>query len=323
MVFPPKKIMRDQRGSVLVMGIIIASGIVIIGIEFSVFVVNSIRQARNIDSTITAFYAAESGAESLMRQVRNGGLISDVNVYPDPYYTCDRPTQKKGTVGSASWTVLKDTASDSKDPAVICSDTTPLQTGSGGRFDNVLESLKKPLILQDDSVEFSLYTQDATGFQHVPNLSKLLITWEGETCLANERPLIETNVVKWPGDGLRWEKANIKKDFQKAEGILKKVTIELAALDGGDPVVKNPMIVRIKLFHCDVEGVEITLLNQTTPPTPIPIPNYFTIQPLGSFRGVEYRDVSVTIPKKEAFSSIFDYTLYSEKDVVKNDPNSD
>ncbi len=319
MISSPKKNNHDQRGSVLVMSIIIASGIVIVGIEFSVFVVNSIRQARNIDSTITAFYAAESGAESLMRQVRNGGLFSDT----DPLYsTCDRPTQKKGTVGAASWTVLKDAAADSNNSAVVCADGSPLYTGSGGRFDNVLESLEKPLILQDDSVEFSLYIQDAVGFQKVPNLSKLRISWTGETCPVNERPWIETNVVKWDGGALQWGTATIKKDFQKTTDTSKEVIVDLAAIDGGpNNEVAHPMIVRAKVFYCDVKGVSITLLNQDN--TPISIPNYFTIRPLGSFRGVEYRDVSVTIPKKGAFSSIFDYTLYSEKAIVKDDPNSD
>ncbi|MDO8571921.1 MAG: hypothetical protein Q7R79_04550, partial [bacterium] len=293
-----KKIAKDERGSVLVMGIIIASGIVIVGIEFSVFVVNSIRQARNLDSTVTAFYAAESGIESLMHQVRYEGL----------FQTCDRPTRKRGTIGSASWTVLKDGAQDSGNEGEICGDTTPLSTGVDSRFNNTLSSLEKPLIVQDDSVEFSLYLQNGQEFQAVPNMSKLRVSWMlEEKCQAGERPWLETSVVKWDGGPLQWESTQIKKDFQKASDDVnnKSIVVDLAALDGNDPVL-HPMIVRVKLFYCDVKGVQIQLLSQNLDQhgnqIPIPIPNYFTIQPLGSFRGVQYKDLSVTIPKRGAHS---------------------
>lgn len=307
----------DQRGSVLVMSIIIASSIVIIGVEFALFVVNSIRQARNLDSTITAFYAAESGVESLMHQVRNGGLISDMEANNHPY--CDLPTRRSGEVQDtdSKWTVLTDGDSDS-DANTLCGLSGPLDKE---RFNTKLSSLDKSLILHDDSVEFLLYEND---FKRVTDLSKLNIEWmAAEQCSTpGEQPWIETRVVFWNEGSLKWdENIAIKKEFQTPETGKKNVSVDLAALDGSsDGKVSHPMLVRLKLFYCDLRGVKIQLFNSATVPGPIPIPNYFTIHPIGTYRGVNYRDISVTLPKKGAHSSIFDYTLFSEEKVEKNDP---
>lgn len=57
---------KIQSGSALLFSLLIMSGIVISGLTVGTIVVNELRQSRNLDQSIVAYYAAESGAEKAL-----------------------------------------------------------------------------------------------------------------------------------------------------------------------------------------------------------------------------------------------------------------
>ncbi len=60
-----------QRGTVLLMALIIMSGVVISSMGVGSLIVSSLQQSRSLDNGITAYYAAESGVEDGLYAVRH------------------------------------------------------------------------------------------------------------------------------------------------------------------------------------------------------------------------------------------------------------
>jgi hypothetical protein len=70
---------RD-RGTVLLMALIVMSSVVISSVGLGSLILSSLQQTRVIDSAIVAYYAAETGAEdALFRSRRSGALPSSVS----------------------------------------------------------------------------------------------------------------------------------------------------------------------------------------------------------------------------------------------------
>ena len=60
----------DNKGTILLLSLLIMSGVLIVGASLGTISLLSLRQARIIDDSITAFAAAESGAEQTLYQIR-------------------------------------------------------------------------------------------------------------------------------------------------------------------------------------------------------------------------------------------------------------
>lgn len=65
-----------RRGSVLLMALLVMSGVLIVGASLGTISLLNLRQARVIDDSVTAFGAAESGAEQTLYQIRRVGTSS-------------------------------------------------------------------------------------------------------------------------------------------------------------------------------------------------------------------------------------------------------
>lgn len=71
---------RDNHGSILVMSVLILSGILGVGISISTIVLNQLRQAKNLDFSIMAYYAADSATEDALYKIRKlGKNAKDLN----------------------------------------------------------------------------------------------------------------------------------------------------------------------------------------------------------------------------------------------------
>ncbi|MFC1613132.1 hypothetical protein ACFL23_02255 [Patescibacteria group bacterium] len=72
-----KKI-SSQKGAILVMAVLIMSMVVIIGITIGTIVLNQLKQAKQADSSIIAYYAADSASESALYKLRKLGITPTV-----------------------------------------------------------------------------------------------------------------------------------------------------------------------------------------------------------------------------------------------------
>lgn len=262
--------LRNKKGSVLIMSLIIMTGLLLVAMEFAVIVVSSIRQARNIDVSLIAFHAAESGAESALFQVRKKNLT-----------TLDRET---GNAGVASWDA---TMPDNFSPEV--------------------PAVTRAHLAKNETLEFALYKDDG---KTAPNIQSMKITWTGQQCSAGE-PWIDFARAPWTGGGSTfvWP-TNPIQHFVKtptAPGANEIITNAFTA---------DPSIVRIKALYCDLDGVSVTFYSAPDAPlaSQVPVPNYFSIRPVGSIADIK-QAVKISLPRKAPLSGLYDYVLFSE-DVV-------
>lgn len=264
-------IFRNKKGSVLIMSLIIMTGLLLVAMEFSVIVVSSIRQARNIDVSLIAFHAAESGAESALYQVRKKNLT-----------TLDRET---GTAGIASWDA---TMPDNFSPEV--------------------SAVTRARLAKNEVLEFALYGADGGS---APAIQSMKVTWTAQSCPSGE-PWIDFARAPWTaGPTFTWP-TNPMQHFVKTP-----------VTPGANEIITNaftadPSVVRIKALYCDLEGVSVTFYSAPDAPlaNQVPVPNYFSIRPVGSLADIK-QAVKISLPRKAPLSGLYDYVLFSEDIVDK------
>ena len=298
---------KNLKASILVMTLIIASGIMIVGAEFSLFVISAIRQARTIDQSVIASYAAESGIESGLFQIRQEG----------------RTTLRKSASSQAK---PKDDTTLEEFPAGM---TWTLENVAGPpivtRFNNAVQILEKSVLKKNESVQLALYETTQTGLEKVSDLASVKIAWSAYACAADapidQRPWYEISVIQWNGGGVDWSSAEVKKDFLEVgdltPGVPAHEVVYSFGLKPGE-TVQNPMLVRIKPLFCDIIGMEVTLhsdVGGTSVPS-LKIPNYFLLVPEGSYQTISQRG-RVIFPAKSSASGVFDFVLFSEEKVQK------
>ena len=84
---------KDQKGTVLIFGVLITSIILVIGAGVSVFIISEIVNTRKIDNSVIAYYTAECGIEQGLYEIRKKGKnINDIDI-ADVHIT-----------GAGSWT---------------------------------------------------------------------------------------------------------------------------------------------------------------------------------------------------------------------------
>lgn len=65
-----KKIIKNQKGTVLLLALLVMASIVVAGIGLGQILINQLRQAILLDNSIIAYYAAESAIESSLYKIR-------------------------------------------------------------------------------------------------------------------------------------------------------------------------------------------------------------------------------------------------------------
>ncbi|MBI2483572.1 hypothetical protein HYV71_00095 [Candidatus Uhrbacteria bacterium] len=281
---------QQFRASVLVMTLIIGSGIMIVSAEFALFVVSSIRQARSIDQSVIASYAAESGIESGLYQVRKEGVTSLRKV---------KSADGEFPIGM-SWTLEN--------------------TGSATRFKNSITKLEKSLLLKNETVEFGLYKVDGNGMKGVENLKSLLLTWASSPCPYTDQcdgtpnPQFEITIVVWDEGTINWSSAKVVKEFLDPGEEDNRVILPISELIDSD----RPMLIRVKALFRDVQGSVVTIHSDLgANSNPLEIPNYFLFQPEGVSNAISQSIQRAIVPGKETAGGIYDFVLFSEEQVTK------
>ena len=296
-----------QRGSALLISVIVSSALLIVGVEVSMFVVSTIRQARSIDQTLVAAYAAESGVESALHQMRKEGrstLRADSVDTPDNYYKDDNPPYRADG-RNARWTFMK---GDALDPE---------------KFTTSVDTLTKSFLGEQEAIDIHLYTTDTAGFTVATGrMATMVVSWKSHMCASDtDVPTIEITAESWPLPLtiVEWSKSSTLKDFQKAAPGALTVTVPLAQLIPADQTLSTTGItLRVKPFFCSLREISITFPDKDDAALLVPIPNYVRIAPLGTF-GSSQKALTVLAPQKSGVTGIFDFTLFSEEVVDKKE----
>lgn len=300
----PLKIIKE-KGSILVMAIILSSGILVASIEVALFVVSAIQQAKNIDQTVVAQYAAESGVEDALEQVRKEGLTT---LRSDSQ---DSPALYKVDGRDASWTFKSGGSVDAT------------------KFSSSIDILTKSSIAEQQAVDVHLYGADSSALGQAA--ITMQVSWKSSQCepsgqnAADDVPWIETTGLIWSvaSTNITWNNALVKKDFQTPQTNTQYVNVDLQKLFSSPNLGAQGITLRIKPFYCSLKNVSIAFYKtsdqtQLNTANLMAIPNYYLIKPTGSFGGVK-KDVRVLVSPKSGASGIFDFVLFSDDIVNKSD----
>lgn len=92
---------RSQRGTVLLMALVVMSGVVITSMGLGSLILSSLQQTRAIDSAAVAYYAAESGVEEAIYAARRPGAALPSSVSA-PVTLTNNATWKRTVTGRES-----------------------------------------------------------------------------------------------------------------------------------------------------------------------------------------------------------------------------
>ena len=279
------------------MAIILTSGMLVAAVEVSMIVASTIRQARTLDRTLVAFYAAESGSENALHQIRKEGLTT---LRPDSLTSQEGLYHVDGRDGRWSF-------------GAPDSDT----------FSSTVRTIPKAYLPEQQSIDIHLWQETTSGFQaQDAALRTMVVRWRSADCGSGDIPWIETTALALnvAGGSIVWQgsapSSPITKKFQHpTDALPNQITVDLESLL---PLGSNGLSLRIKPFFCSLRNVEVFFPENGNDAAPLPIPQYYLIRPRGTFGGVE-KSLSVIMPARPGTTGIFDYVLFSDKEINKSE----
>ncbi len=256
---------KKQFGAALLLALLVMAGIMTVSTGTSLLVMSEIRQSLYLDQSIISFYAAESGVEKALYQVRRGQVeVTDLN----------------------------NTSEELNNEANYSLYTS-----------NTVNTIYTSL-LQDQSYQLDLY-DPGTLTALAQQIRYLNITWQG----AGSN--LEVNWACWGTNGVLGEPQS-----RLYSVTLSPVSIQLNT-------VPNCELHRVKITARNAGATNIEITARTTQDgNTVPIPARVQIKGLGEYPSgnneASRQAILVTMPEKNPLSNLYDYVLYSEADILKD-----
>ena len=289
-----------RRGSILIMTVIMMAGFLVVAVEFAMFTISGIRQARQFDNAAVAYYSAESGTESALYQVRKEFSDTDMALFRTKAADT-KVNATSATVSDVVWDLSRTGAALNTAPCVL----SPLP--GQGFFNTCIDQANYDRMAQEQPLELALYTN---GGNTAIGAKTLTLTSKTDDCGANT-PWAELTTSSWP-TGMDWGSAEVTKAFQPmsvlgTDGLSRSISFNMA-------IEAKPAAVRLKIYHCSLHNVSITLTNDAGA---VPIPNYFIIQPSASTVAGGNQRTQATMPRRTPSSGLYDFVVFSESQIAK------
>lgn len=271
---------KNQRGTALLLALIVMSSLVAGGIVIGSVIISEIRQARQLDRAIIAHYVAESGAERLLfywRESKDNDLFTE------------------------------DCHLDGEDR--LQSDSTcDLNVGTLNQLSFNLSKYQVE--------EFPLYNpnnlNDGTDFQSA------VISWADVDISNLQDPWLEITLLEWPRNlsvNFDNDRNIIKRVFKCSPD--SGATCDLITINDFSP--NNSYIVRLRALYDDIENVTIEFFSSDDGGgSSIDFSDYIRVADFtGDYLGVK-QGVRVRFPVVEPSASMFDFVLFSEESLLKS-----
>jgi hypothetical protein len=281
-----KKSAGGRRGTVLLLALLVLSSVVISASGLSSLILNSLQQARIIDSSIVAYYAAEGAAEQSLYTVRK--------------------------------TVLEDTWES--DLSVPPGSAVKLQNGATWyRTVSGKEQVVNTLIPQDSFYEVALYNPDQEDRPLDEQIGDIRIDWSNDPCSGEEDicPSLIVTMIKWDPTSSQWatdEGAMLS--WRYASDPTGATSFQSIGID---PSYLYKM--RLRAEDGDIKDVMVRGYTDSYETTPVDLPGRIRIDAYGSY-GSTRQHLSVRLPRRTPLSGLFDFALFSECSLVKGYPIS-
>ena len=282
-----------EKGNVLLLALLVMAGIMTAGLAIGAIILNEIRQARNIDFSVVAYFAGESGVEQALYKIRK----------EDAALSC--PT---GTCDASGYCGLGEPcAGDIVGGRSVFSGVLGNQS-SWSRIITDKEAQVYGKIKKNETFQVDLYDPEGGTAAGVKSLK---IDWTS-TC-SPDTSMLEVGYIAWnPATG--WSTATEQRF--KYSSALKPVIMNVFSN------VKSYRV-RIKAFYCDVSNLTITAWGNNDAGAPsVPIPARIVLNSTGTYSYLR-QAVKMTMPRKSPMSGLYDYVLFSECSLVKGEPSPD
>ncbi|MFZ5363977.1 MAG: hypothetical protein ACOZAG_00625 [Patescibacteria group bacterium] len=274
----------DEGGNVLLLALLVMAGIMTAGLGIGAIILNEIKQARNIDFSTVAYYAAEAGVEQAIYKLRK----------EDAVLVC--PVGECGANGFCS--------GGEKEACVSATgDLSNTSQWTRAVVDKELQIYGK--IEKNNSMQVDLFDPEnavAAGIESVK------IEWVPD-CILPAVSTLEVGYISWdPAAG--WSEATEKKF---------KYTSNASPVINNSFSSAKSYRLRIRALYCDVGNVVVTAWGaDNAAPPQIEIPARIVLNSTGKY-SLARQAIRVTMPRRSPMSGLYDYVLFSECSLVKGD----
>ncbi len=277
---------KKRSGSAILLALLIVSAILSSALYINVLSIRGMKQSQNVDNSVIAFYAAETGNEQAIYYIRKTEDL-DIN---DLIFSPSIPNAS-GVLTMESL-ISRDIVDEVK---------------------NVLISLKK-----DETYQLDIFDQNNLSSKSL--IDSLELSWDSDC--ANSK--IELTVNEWEADtNIEWQETEIEDQMHISKCIIKSPAIIDGSGDPCDDVILDPNMsyqFRFKSLTCDVYNLNIKAFDMAD--QQISFKNIYSIESVGEYPvGTSQSNrqaLHVNLRKFSPLSGLFDYVLFSEKSLVKD-----
>jgi len=275
-----QKYQLDQQGNVLLLSLLIMSGLVVGGVILGSVVVSQLKQSRQLDNAIVAYYAAESGAEYALLYWRDTRCQD-----------CTEPLQNENCLEQQTSGI-----------GWMC---THNQT------DNIVKANFSLTPMQVEQIPLYLPEDPATPAE----VTSLRVNWQDKTSNAVE-PWLEISLVGWPASGLVSyddQKEIVRRVYKCLRPDSSKPDCSSITMTDFD--VDYSYIVRLRALYEEAANVQVRFFNGTDD---VDLENYIrSVDFTGVFQGTK-QSLRVQFPLVTPAAAMFDFVLFSEESLYKS-----
>ncbi len=271
---------RPSRGSVLLLALLVMSGILVVSASLGTISLLNLRQARVIDDAITAFGAAESGAEQTLYQLRR--------------------------LGTPSSTL----AANAADTSSNVYSGVPMSNGS--RWTRTLVASENTVfasIPKDKSYEIVLWDPETPS---VPaGVESLTFSWD-DACGGTSG--LEVLAAGWDpavSGGFSPVVA-----FHGTSPALTFLRVTPRVIDN-DFTAGKAYRVRLRAKSCDISNLAVNAYaGDNAGGSQVPIPSRIAVDSTGTF-GAARQAMEFRLPRLQPLSGAFDFVIFSQCSLLK------
>lgn len=276
-----------QKGNVLLLALLVMAGLITVGIGIGAIVLNEIRQTRNVDFSVLAYYAAETSTENALYKLRKEDAVLSCPVGScEPIGYCSGGENEPCLYSSGNLTNLATWTRKVTDREQI-----------------IYGKIKKNEVLQID-----LYDPDQIGW--AAGVESVMIEWS-DSC--SNCSWIEFAFVNWiPGAGVNW--ADNRTKFQ--------YPITSSPIINNAFVSTKAYKIRIKALYGDIDNLTFTAWSENNAGgSREEIPAKINLTSTGAF-AVSKQAVKMTMPRRSPMSGLYDFVLFTECSLVKGEESA-
>jgi hypothetical protein len=268
---------------VLLLALLVLSSVVITSTGLSSLILSSLQQTRAIDSSIVAYYAAESAAEQALYALRRGPDLGE------------------------GW-------------AATLTSTEPQALGNGATWTRRVSSTERSIdatIAQDSFLEVALYDPDDESRSLAERAARVEISWTfDEDCAETPCPGLTASVLEWIPGTPNWSGRAV--ETQRFLGVAGTKTG--AASIAFDPDTLDRLRkVRLRAEYGKLKNVQIQAF--ALDGSVVPLPGRIRIDAWGQYNETQ-QHLTIRLPRRTPLLGLYDFAIFSECSIVKGYPIS-